>query len=1048
MTPEQFGADFRQKFPNPALEDMSDDQIAHSLLQMYPQIEQIVNFNYQKPDPQTGFFEWASDAMPGMEKPDTAILANGEEVEVGGYANQAWFNIKSGIARIPAMGYGILAKTSSHKEALAQVMRTVDRDANGDPLIDSNGLMTYRDSNNTPHKASMEDFDERADKIRNGGFFFGLGPNWKEFEADMLDKATDSWLEADKKMERWMEEDQSIAGYQAWTEDSPMAGVSIEGVKQLIHPHGFARAFTDLAPSIISAWAPGKAIQLGGKALQVVGGGAQLYQAGKGAGVISNSLVNTGKAGGLMTKVGESALVPMAMMMGLEGGSTMSESMEYLIKDLGLPPEEAVPIATNTAIIVGVVNGMLEKLQFDRVIGMLKLGPEVKRNLVQRISGDLYKKAMEKGGVTKFLVKTGGWTADNMQEAIVEVMQEVNGMVVQKAIEDGYGMTAEEVLPKVLEIVKDVDQMKEFATSMESQRVFMSTFSAMGGHSAMTGAAGATYRRMMSKQNDETTPTVGVTASGSNVFVKIGEQLTKIPALNNLMAKRMANKLKDAAQQEELMIPGLDNGITGISSMKDLLNALAYQEETTNPIAPEWNKHNKDLRQDNMTDAQKILFRMGKDSNYAANTNAIINEIIESEGAGILDELDSGAAAWVREAIINKVKSQVKSKLQLTKDDGKGGQVVDEENIDNGVMPELFNEDSISDDQIVESLRDQESKNAFDELIKQKVADSEYNVDYMDEAVAQKEGNALSALDQRRQEQADEYMDRKNKDTESAEKAVLTDPNGKHKMPDILRTLVRLGGARGKGGIKTFFIGNKSGFKGMTLPRMRDVARALQIPGYSKLKKQELATLIAEKVMTDYTQSEAVKLNVQQKKAETKGEPTPTDLAPEPVVTDPKKAVIDVKDDIAALERELNKAEMQVDAMVDSGMEAPAGLITKIKALKGKIAALKQVDTRPETPTDRKKKKVKSDAKRKAEAEKKETERQQNLDVTSGVTITPTNDPAGATINPDKAKILSEGDQSDMADTTSALIEGADTEGINDAVEDAASIVDKCGGGL
>ena len=239
---------------------------------------------------------------------------------------------------------------------------------------------------------------------------------------------------------------------------------------------------------------------------------------------------------------------------------------------------------------------------------------------------------------------------------------------------------------------------------------------------------------------------------------------------------------------------------------------------------------------------------------------------------------------------------------------------------------------------------------------------------------------------------------------------------------------------------------------------------------------------------------------------------------------------------------------MQVDAMVDSGMEAPAGLITKIKALKGKIAALKQVDTRPETPTDRKKKKVKSDAKRKAEAEKKEIERQQNLkdeslsvdipvdstyvpkdgdglimntkssggkiirkvirlieenpdwrdkngnrltrdafahvllntdkeyqsylelvssfdaarerglkilgklksqySTTSGVTITPTNDPAGATINPDKAKILSEGDQSDMADTTSALIEGADTEGINDAVEDAASIVDKCGGGL
>ena len=106
-----------------------------------------------------------------------------------------------------------------------------------------------------------------------------------------------------------------------------------------------------------------------------------------------------------------------------------------------MDPSQAVPIAASTALVVGIINGLLEKLQFTKLARYGAFDDEAKTLLTSTVLRKFYDNAMKAGGVAKWMTKGGEFLIDNVEEGVIEAMQEINGLAMSKALESGNAAT-------------------------------------------------------------------------------------------------------------------------------------------------------------------------------------------------------------------------------------------------------------------------------------------------------------------------------------------------------------------------------------------------------------------------------------------------------------------------------------------------------------------------------------------------------------------------------------------------------------------------------
>ena len=668
LTPTQWGNQYRAENPNYfRYKDITDPAEFADAMRSVKDIEDIVDFSkYDMEMTPTGSLTSKIPVIGGVvdaalnfgtRKPES-IMVDGEETAVGAHIfgddSKAVYGGQRFISGIPAFLSGVVAGGFDEQSAYSMVTESIKKDGNGNNLVDKNGMMDWVDGNGDIHKVTKDQMLERADKLRNNTFLpFGIGPNWKESEEWLVNKTIDFWSEHNKRQDEYLINNPGVQGYLQWQEETPFS-YEDHGVRQFVHPQMIARAVADMLPSMTVG------TLLGG----APGAVRQTFKTVIGQQTVKQGLKNLTVGG--FAQVGGMTL--------MEGSGQMEESLNILVNELKMDPGQAVPIAASTALVVGIINGLLEKLQFTKIAKYGAFDDKAKTLLTSTVLRRFYDNAMKAGGVSKWMSKGGEFLIDNVEEGVIEAMQEINGLAMSNALESGNAATPEEAMDLYHRQFTNMENMKEMAGSPEAAQAFFTGFSGAGGMSL--GTKGLS-RALGGKEQ----VTIGVdknpTDGKPGFMVNIGGKLSKIFTSSEKAAVETVDILQAEVETGGYAVPGLNKNIEDISTLDELLIALADQasDGELGNVADIWKKGTggKSLDHGDLTDAQIIMDTISRDNSSEGPkfvTSSAIQMVIDKGGIELLDKIEDPAIratiiANLREKFIAKVNSDIEGDVAV-----------------------------------------------------------------------------------------------------------------------------------------------------------------------------------------------------------------------------------------------------------------------------------------------------------------------------------------------------------------------------------------------
>ena len=996
ITPAQWGAQFRADNPSyHRFQTLNDEDFAAAMrnnkLGQSLDIENIVDFAQHssvKPDN-----NWFNPLQWGTEKPNS-VMVNGEITPVGshifGEDSKAVYTGARFLSGIPSFLTGVVAGGFDEQSAYDMVTETVKKDSSGKPILDENGMMDYVDGNGDIYKVTQKDMLERADKLRSNSFLpFGIGPNWKEAEAYLTGKTIDFWTEHNKRMDDYLVNNPGVQGYLQWQEDTPWDGFTAKGVSQFIHPQMIARAVADMLPSMTVSTLLSGGASVGVQGLKVLARQQTLKQAA----------ANTSVGG--LAQVGAMTL--------MEGSGQMEEALNILINELEMDPGQAVPIASSTALVVGVINGLLEKLQFTKIAKYGKFDGEAKTLLTNSILRKFHDDAMKAGGVRKWMLQGGEFLVDNIEEGVIEAMQEINGLAMNKAIESGNATTPEEAISMYKNQFTSMQNLKEMATSPEAMQAFFTGFSGGGGMAAGSRAGGYLANKIL--PGDQVSAAYDDSDGKPGIMTNIGGRISKIFTKDKDQANVIMDVLDDSGSREGVSIPGLNKGIEEISTFKDLLIGLASQIDHGTPLSLEWDKLTANISKnpEDLTEAQQVLVTMNKRYNqFGSHANLVMQDVIDKAGIEVLNEIEDKD---IKNLIIEQLKTVQKSKIK------KGVQTSLDAEIQDSALDQYLDKEFENNEDFINMFNDEAG---FDKKLQEHLFTLDPEATYQN----------LKPIGKDEQKRIDKADARNAKAMQ-----VFQNPNGDWTVSDLDIAARVAVGKRGLGGLKSFLTGTKStkkkpGYAGLSDINLKRLMQGKGLDATNKSRKQMVA-LLTKKMM-----GEAVsEINVKVKQKDT---PKPKKTKAEKMADFfGEEASTPVEDPIeteaANIQAEIDKIERALPKMDEQGA---VNLNIALGALRGKLKQL-ELGTEPKPKVEIKPKKEKI------------TEEEVKTDTGETITINPT----GEQITPASAvakglKDIAAEDAVKFANESTQDLQEDNYDNIEEETENLSDVINKCGRGI
>lgn len=1010
LTPAEWGTQFRQENPNYfRYQDITDPAEFADAMRSTLDIDSIVDFSeYDMEMTPTGSMVskipvvgGAIDAALniGTRKPQS-IMVDGEETAVGAHIfgddSKAWYTGQRFISGIPTFIAGQVAGGFDEQSAYAMVTESITKDGNGNPILDENGMMDWVDGSGNIHKVTKEDMLERADKLRSSSFLpFGIGPNWKEAEEWLTNKTIDFWTEHKKRQDEYLVNNPGVQGYLQWQEETPFS-YEDHGVRQFVHPQMIARAVADMLPSMtvgtLLGGAPGAVKQTFGAAI-----GTQTVKQG-----LKNLTV------GSFAQVGGMTL--------MEGSGQMEESLDILINELKMDPGQAVPIAASTALVVGITNGLLEKLQFTKIAKYGAFDDQAKTLLTSTVLRKFYDDAMKAGGVVKWMSKGGEFLVDNIEEGVIEAMQEINGLAMSKALESGHAATPEEAMNLYHRQFTNIENMKDMASSPEALQAFFTGTAGGGGMAA--GTRGLSY--LMGNRDTKEQVSIGLDddpADGKpGILVSIGGKIQKIFTKDRKSAEVASQILQDASETEGFSIPGLNKRIEDITTLDELLIALAHQVDdgSLGLISDIWNEGNTGRSKDyqDLTDAQIILDKLNRDKNLSADGAKAMQMVIDKGGIDIVNKIkDENVRAIILERLKTNKVEQVKQDLNA----GESGEAVGDK------ADEFIDRYLADDERFMETLNDEtEFTNQLNEFL-------EGNVDT---GATYQSSKAPGPAEQQK---IDEGNARR-----SRVKDIFLDPNKGWDVKDLAYAAQVAFEQRGINGLKAFLGGTKGtkskpGFRGLTKMSLKVLMDAYGLKYTTKTKREDMISALM-KSMAKQAVSE-INIKTSQKDKPAKKKPKTTAQKMDAFFGEEESTPVEdpIETKAAEIQAEIDRLERALPKMDGPGATQ----------LKMAIGALRKQQKQLSLGTKPKPKVEVEPTKEKI------TEEEVKTDTGETITITPTGEgvtPASAVAK--GLDMIDSEDASNFADESAQELNEDNYDNVEEETDDISDIINNCGRGI
>jgi len=1009
LTPAEWGTQFRQENPNYfRYQDITDPAEFADAMRSTLDIDSIVDFSeYDMEMTPTGsmvskipIVGGAIDAALniGTRKPQS-IMVDGEETAVGAHIfgddSKAWYTGQRFISGIPTFIAGQVAGGFDEQSAYAMVTESITKDGSGNPILDENGMMDWVDGSGNIHKVTKEDMLERADKLRSSSFLpFGIGPNWKEAEEWLTNKTIDFWTEHKKRQDEYLINNPGVQGYLQWQKETPFS-YEDHGVRQFVHPQMIARAVADMLPSMtvgtLLGGAPGAVRQTFGAAI-----GTQTVKQG-----LKNLTV------GSFAQVGGMTL--------MEGSGQMEESLDILVNELKMDPGQAVPIAASTALVVGITNGLLEKLQFTKIAKYGAFDDQAKTLLTSTVLRKFYDDAMKAGGVAKWMSKGGEFLVDNIEEGVIEAMQEINGLAMSKALESGHAATPEEAMDLYHRQFSNMENMKEMASSPEALQAFF-TGTAGGGMSA--GTKGISY--LMGNKDAKDQVTIGVDEDSPDgkpgILVGIGGKIKRFITKDKDTAKIITSTVQKKAEDEGFAVPELNKNIEDISTMGELLIALAHQSSDgrLGAIARIWDKGNRGRSKDHqdLTDAQIILNKLSKDNRLMADVSQAIQMVIDKAGIGVLDEIQDES---IKNTIISELRINYKREVKSSIAPGESGQEV-------GDKADEFLDKALEDnDDFIKVYNDEtEFTNQLNEFL-------EGNVDT---GATYQSSKAPGPAEQQK---IDEGNARR-----SRVKDIFLDPNKGWDVKDLAYAAQVAFEQRGINGLKAFLGGtqgtkSKPGFRGLTKMSLKVLMDAYGLKYTTKTKREDMISALM-KAMAKQAVSE-INIKTSQKDKPAKKKPKTTAQKMDAFFGEEESTPVEdpIETKASEIQAEIDKLERALPKMDGPGATQLKMAIGALRKQQKQLSL--GTKPKPKVEVEPKKEKI--------------TEEEVKTDTGETITITPTGEgvtPASAVAK--GLDMIDSEDASNFADESAQELNEDNYDNVEEETDDISDIINNCGRGI
>lgn len=551
-------------------------------------------------------------------------------------------------------------------------------------------------------------------------------------------KAYDWAKWANGRHQERLDEDPELRALEAWhREETP-------SLSNVWHPQMWVRGFETLAPTMATAALPGGVLRVAGAGVQNLGKGAAV------SGLISgsNAMVKVGTAtyGLGNTAVALSNRMSMPMMIAMEGGNEFTEAMHYLVDDPEGPrisTEEAVPIAGQAATFYGMSSGLLERFQLNNAAKYLNIDKAAKKGWLRAATANLYKKASEAGGYSKWIGRGTAILTDNFAEAGVEATQTVLQNIVNEGLRQGHGGGAAAVKEKIAKgIFETMMDPREAYSKPEVRQAFFETFAGMVPGNIMTSATGNKLKdypelRDMVLDGDK----VHVRAEGKKIYVNInGVDQLQTDVADEGAARSTAERIQRSVESgaPELNNP-LPFQLQDIETGEQLALALAHQlwgeqhgegasSLHTQPIAAMWQRQTSSGGAE-LNDVQKILYA-NRSSNGAIDQ--LIKLIELTKDKSLIDTLS------IPDTLKAEIKEQIRDRWSSSKMDNVAG---------NTAETQVSVADAMDPDSVIGALADPDTNaeavyDAFDEAVKEVGLDSS-----LMEAEAQRRSEAKDITD-------------------------------------------------------------------------------------------------------------------------------------------------------------------------------------------------------------------------------------------------------------------------------------------------------------
>jgi|14_taG_2_1085336.scaffolds.fasta_scaffold00697_4 hypothetical protein len=1010
LTPAEWGTQFRQENPNYfRYQDITDPAEFADAMRSTLDIDSIVDFSeYDMEMTPTGsmvskipIVGGAIDAALniGTRKPQS-IMVDGEETAVGAHIfgddSKAWYTGQRFISGIPTFIAGQVAGGFDEQSAYAMVTESITKDGSGNPILDENGMMDWVDGSGNIHKVTKEDMLERADKLRSSSFLpFGIGPNWKEAEEWLTNKTIDFWTEHKKRQDEYLINNPGVQGYLQWQKETPFS-YEDHGVRQFVHPQMIARAVADMLPSMtvgtLLGGAPGAVRQTFGAAI-----GTQTVKQG-----LKNLTV------GSFAQVGGMTL--------MEGSGQMEESLDILVNELKMDPGQAVPIAASTALVVGITNGLLEKLQFTKIAKYGAFDDQAKTLLTSTVLRKFYDDAMKAGGVAKWMSKGGEFLVDNIEEGVIEAMQEINGLAMSKALESGHAATPEEAMDLYHRQFSNMENMKEMASSPEALQAFFTGTAGGGGMSA--GTKGISY--LMGNKDAKDQVTIGVDEDSPDgkpgILVGIGGKIKRFITKDKDTAKIITSTVQKKAEDEGFAVPELNKNIEDISTMGELLIALAHQSSDgrLGAIARIWDKGNRGRSKDHqdLTDAQIILNKLSKDNRLMADVSQAIQMVIDKAGIGVLDEIQDES---IKNTIISELRINYKREVKSSIAPGESGQEV-------GDKADEFLDKALEDnDDFIKVYNDEtEFTNQLNEFL-------EGNVDT---GATYQSSKAPGPAEQQK---IDEGNARR-----SRVKDIFLDPNKGWDVKDLAYAAQVAFEQRGINGLKAFLGGtqgtkSKPGFRGLTKMSLKVLMDAYGLKYTTKTKREDMISALM-KAMAKQAVSE-INIKTSQKDKPAKKKPKTTAQKMDAFFGEEESTPVEdpIETKASEIQAEIDKLERALPKMDGPGATQLKMAIGALRKQQKQLSL--GTKPKPKVEVEPKKEKI--------------TEEEVKTDTGETITITPTGEgvtPASAVAK--GLDMIDSEDASNFADESAQELNEDNYDNVEEETDDISDIINNCGRGI